>query len=213
MLREILNREEALVASRDELERKVHERTAELQASNAELARANAELASLSRQDALTKLPNRRAADERLANELLRHRRNQTPLTLMLVDIDHFKKINDTHGHTVGDEVLVEVARRMAVTCRASDFVARLGGEEFLLILPETGRGGGEALARKLIDWVASMPVGPVSRVTISIGLVSVVPSANMAPGPLIDAADQALYRAKNAGRNRVEVGEPETLG
>ncbi len=213
MMRELLHREEALVASRDDMERMVHERTAELQASNAELARANAELGSISRQDALTKLPNRRAADERLEHELARHRRNQSPVTLMLVDIDHFKKINDTHGHGVGDEVLVEVARRMAVTCRASDFVARLGGEEFLLILPDTGRKGGEELGRKVVDWVASMPVGPVSRVTISIGLVSVVPSPETTPTPLIEAADQALYRAKNAGRNRIEVGEPVPHG
>lgn len=208
MLREILHREEALVASRDDLERKVHERTAELQAINAELARANAELDGLSRQDALTKLPNRRAADERLVHELARHRRSQTPLTVMLVDIDHFKRINDTHGHAVGDEVLAEVARRMAVICRASDFVARLGGEEFLLVLPDTDQRGGEALGRKVLDWVASMPVGAVSKVTISVGLVSVVPTAGMQAGPLLDAADQALYRAKHAGRNRVELGE-----
>ena len=208
MTHELLQREQALVASRDDLERMVNERTAALRASNAELARANAELDSLSRQDALTKLPNRRAADERLVHELARHRRNRSPLTLMVVDIDHFKKINDTHGHGVGDDVLAEVARRMAVTCRASDFAARLGGEEFLLILPETDRQGGEELGRKVLDWVASMPVGPVARVTISIGLVSVVPTGEMTPGPLIEAADQALYRAKDGGRNRVEVGE-----
>lgn len=208
MTRELLQREQALVASRDELERKVRERTAELQASNAELARANTELDNLSRHDALTKLPNRRAADERLLHELARHRRSQTPLTLMVVDIDHFKAINDTHGHGVGDEVLAEVARRMSVTCRASDFVARMGGEEFLLILPDTDQRGGELLGRKVLEWVASMPVGAVPRVTISVGLVSLVPQGGMTPGPLIEAADQALYRAKNAGRNRVEVGE-----
>lgn len=208
MTRELLQREEALVASRDNLERTVHERTAELQASNAELARANAVLDNLSRHDSLTKLPNRRAADERLVHELARHRRSQTPLTLMVVDIDHFKKINDTHGHGAGDEVLAEVARRMSVACRASDFVARMGGEEFLLILPDTDRRGGEALGRKVLEWVAAMPVGPVARVTISVGLVSVVPQGEMAPGPLMEAADQALYRAKNAGRNRVEVAD-----
>ena len=208
MTHELLQREQALVASRDDLERMVRERTAELEASNVELARANAELDQLSRLDALTKLPNRRAADERLLNELARHRRSQTPLTVMVVDIDHFKKINDTHGHGVGDEVLAEVARRMSVTCRASDFVARMGGEEFLLILPDTDQPGGEALGRKVLEWVASMPVGPVPRVTISIGLVSLVPQGSMAPGPLVEAADQALYRAKNAGRNRVEVAE-----
>lgn len=208
MTRELLLREQALVASRDELERKVRERTAELQASNAELARANTELDNLSRHDVLTKLPNRRAADERLLHELARHRRSLTPLTVMVVDIDHFKAINDTHGHGVGDEVLAEVARRMSVTCRASDFVARMGGEEFLLILPDTDQRGGESLGRKVLEWVASMPVGPVPRVTISIGLVSVVPQGGMEPAPLLEAADQALYRAKNAGRNRVEVGE-----
>ena len=208
MTRELLQREQALVASRDDLERMVRERTAELQASNAELARANAELDSLSRHDPLTQLPNRRAADERLVHELARHRRSQTPLTVMLVDIDHFKSVNDTHGHGVGDDVLAEVARRMSVTCRASDFVARLGGEEFLLILPDTDLRGGEALGRKMLEWVSSMPVGPVSRVTVSIGLVSVVVGSGMEAAPLVAAADQALYRAKHNGRNRVEVGE-----
>jgi diguanylate cyclase (GGDEF)-like protein len=83
-----------------------------------------------------------------------------------------------------------------------------MGGEEFLLILPDTDQRGGELLGRKVLEWVASMPVGPVPRVTISVGLVSLVPQGGMTPGPLIEAADQALYRAKNAGRNRVEVGE-----
>ncbi|HIV72634.1 MAG TPA: GGDEF domain-containing protein, partial [Candidatus Aquabacterium excrementipullorum] len=96
----------------------------------------------------------------------------------------------------------------MSVTCRASDFVARLGGEEFLLILPDTDLRGGEALGRKMLEWVSSMPVGPVSRVTVSIGLVSVVVGSGMEAAPLVAAADQALYRAKHNGRNRVEVGE-----
>jgi diguanylate cyclase (GGDEF)-like protein len=108
--------------------------------------------------------------------------------------------------------VLAEVARRMSVTCRASDFIARMGGEEFLLILPDTDERGGEALGRKVLEWVSSLPVGPVEQVTVSIGLVSKVPPAGMAPAPLIEAADRALYRAKHAGRNRVEVGDPAEL-
>ena len=212
MTQELLRHEQSLMAARDELEQKVRERTAELEASNNELARANAELDGLSRHDALTRLPNRRAADDRLVQELARHRRSETPLTIMLLDVDHFKAINDTHGHAVGDQVLMEVARRMSVICRGTDFVARFGGEEFLMLLPDTDALGAERLAGKVLEWVASLPVGPVPQVTASIGMVSVTPDRHLDPGPLVDAADQALYKAKRGGRNRAEAAEPPVL-
>ena len=208
MTQELLQREQALVASRDNLERMVHDRTAELQASNAELARANAELDNLSRHDALTKLPNRRAADERLLHELARHRRSQTPLTVMVVDIDHFKKINDTFGHDVGDEVLREFALRLASNVRAIDLPCRFGGEEFVVVMPDTQLADALRIAERIRNHVAGSPfkVGPTKEqltVTISVG-VSATLGADDTPEALLKRADQGVYQAKASGRNAV---------
>ena len=170
----------------------------------------NRRLELLAHTDPLTKTLNRRALSERLGAEMERVRRYDTTLSLLLIDLDHFKQINDTHGHLAGDDVLVEIAAVLQRVVRAVDVVARYGGEEFVIVLPETGGPGAEAFAerlRELIEghsFVASR--GRPIRLTTSIG-VSVFPGFGVeSVEDLLANADQALYRAKTEGRNRVRV-------
>jgi two-component system cell cycle response regulator len=170
----------------------------------------NRRLELLAHTDPLTKTLNRRALGERLGAEMERVRRYSTTLSLLLIDLDHFKQINDTHGHLAGDDVLVEIAAVLQRVVRAVDVVARYGGEEFVIVLPETGGPGAEAFAerlRELIEghsFVASR--GRPIRLTTSIG-VSVFPGFGVeSVEDLLANADQALYRAKTEGRNRVRV-------
>lgn len=166
----------------------------------------------LALQDGLTGLLNRRALDERLAQEVERARRHGHPLTVALGDIDHFKRINDTYRHQVGDEVLKAVARLCQATVRAGDNVGRYGGEEIALVLPETTVEEGTALCERLRraivghDWEA---VAPGLCVTISIGLSDRLDAPH--PAALLADADAHLYRAKQGGRNRTcgAVGPP----
>jgi len=159
--------------------------------------------------DPLTQTHNRRALMERLTSELERARRYALHLSVLMVDLDHFKLINDSYGHVVGDEVLRGVSRVLQREARAVDVVARFGGEEFLVVLPETGEEGAVALAERIRARVEETP--PVTggeygwlRVTVSIG-VATVPSPRVnSPEELIAVADEALYRAKAQGRNRV---------
>jgi two-component system, cell cycle response regulator len=159
--------------------------------------------------DPLTQTHNRRALMERLTSELERARRYALHLSVLMVDLDHFKAINDSYGHVVGDEVLRGVSRVLQREARAVDVVARFGGEEFLVVLPETGEEGAVALAERIRARVEETP--PVTggeygwlRVTVSIG-VATVPSPRVnSPEELIAVADEALYRAKAQGRNRV---------
>ncbi len=166
--------------------------------------------------DVLTGWNNRRYLDARLDEEIARSRRNRTTLACMLVDVDHFKQVNDNHGHTAGDEVLREVARRIAAEVRGSDISARYGGEEFVILMPRTTLDAGRVVAERIRAAVAAKPFGgsalpaPVP-VTVSIGLAR-IDGADDALSPeqavlaLIAAADRALYAAKAAGRNAVSV-------
>ncbi|CAH2032521.1 sensor domain-containing diguanylate cyclase [Trichlorobacter ammonificans] len=192
----LLERKRQLEESNQYLELKVQERTAELVTANRELER-------IALHDALTGLHNRRAANERLHDEFVRMQRSGTSYGLLLMDIDHFKRVNDTFGHEVGDLVLRHVAALLAGSLRQSDFVARFGGEEFLALLPDTDRQGALVLAEKLRAGVADSVAPGAGRVTISIG----VAEAGRQDGSEEEAvrrADQALYRAKERGRNRV---------
>jgi diguanylate cyclase (GGDEF)-like protein len=154
--------------------------------------------------DGLTGLANRASLEQRLAQELSLSRRTKRPLACVMLDVDHFKKVNDTYGHAFGDEVLRSVAQTLMSGCRTEDLVARYGGEEFALLLPNTGGVGAAELAERLREAVASIPVThrdtPVN-VTCSFG-VSEWPRA-VEPS-LVEAADKALYQAKQSGRNRV---------
>lgn len=155
--------------------------------------------------DNLTQLANRRKFDEELSVELGRVRRHARPLSLLLLDIDFFKRVNDTHGHQAGDAVLAELGRLLRARVRGHDTAARLGGEEFAVLLPETDLAGARALAEELRAAVEQQPVeylGAVIQTTVSIGCVQFEP-ADVDPAALVRRCDEKLYAAKAAGRNR----------
>ena len=165
--------------------------------------------------DPLTGLRNRRYLDSRLEEAVAGARRESTPLACLLLDLDYFKRVNDTYGHLAGDEVLREVARRIQGAVRASDVCARYGGEELAVLLPDTRRAEAEALAERLRQVVCGAPIpvatGRAITVTASIGVATVLPGPHATIAPeetavrdLLEAADQALFRAKAEGRDRV---------
>ncbi|MEB2343434.1 MAG: diguanylate cyclase [Deltaproteobacteria bacterium] len=178
----------------------------------AELREKNATLARLSTTDPVTGLRNRRYATEFLALEVLRAVRYHTPLAVLLLDLDHFKRVNDTHGHRVGDAVLQVVADTLRATLRSTDVAGRYGGEEFLVVLPQTERAGAVALAERVraaIEETAIDVGGPAPvSVTVSIGVAALDERTGSAE-QLVERADGALYAAKDAGRNRVADGAP----
>ncbi|MCW2779459.1 MAG: diguanylate cyclase and metal dependent phosphohydrolase, partial [Frankiales bacterium] len=156
------------------------------------------------RTDALTGTANRRAFDERLTVELERSLRHGTPLTLALLDVDRFKQVNDEHGHAVGDRVLVELCRRTQPGLRSIDLLARVGGDEWALLLPETDAAEAEAALERVRDRVGAEPLGGIA-VTVTVGAAVTRPERSSASS-LYRAADDALYAAKAAGRDRVAV-------
>lgn len=179
--------------------------------------------------DPLTGLYNRRYADVYLADVVLRSRESGRGFTVMMIDVDHFKAVNDTYGHAVGDRVLTEIAARMRDNVRAVDLVSRHGGEEFLVILPDIDGAEAEPAADRIRSIMAEKPFiledSASLRITVSVGVaVATAAGLSVAKGvsfaaeelisrrmtkDLLDAADHALYSAKNAGRNRVSVSPP----
>lgn len=160
-------------------------------------------------QDKLTQIPNRRRFDKGLETEWRRAFRNQVPLSLILIDIDYFKKFNDRYGHQAGDQCLAEVAQTLAKTAqRASDLVARYGGEEFVVLLYHMTRDDAVQLADRMRSAVEKLAIShldsPYERVTISMGGATLFPFEDQDPSILVEVADKALYRAKEKGRNRV---------
>ena len=149
------------------------------------------------RTDPLTGLLNRRALDERLEAELARQERAGGPVSLLLIDIDHFKHVNDVNGHAHGDEVLRGVADAMREVARTADVLGRIGGDEFALLLADTGEGGAWVAANRLCDEIRRIGV------TASIGAVTAVTGGAWTVADLLRAADEALYEAKRAGRDR----------
>jgi diguanylate cyclase (GGDEF)-like protein len=173
----------------------------------AELREKNVTLARLSTTDPVTLLRTRRYVADFLAFEVMRAQRYHSPLSVVMADLDHFKRVNDDHGHRAGDQVLRATADTLRATLRATDVAARYGGEEFLLVLPQTDLAGAERLAQRACEAVAALAVdvgGPdLVQVTMSAGVASLDAAVDDAE-QLVEAADVALYRAKEAGRNRV---------
>ena len=190
-----------------ELRARIHagERIIELQDR---LISAQEALRELATHDPLTGLLNRRASLDSLLAELNRGSRTGKPVCVVMADIDHFKKINDTYGHQAGDEVLCEVARRMQTSLRPYDAIGRFGGEELLLVLPGCSLEDGVKLAERICFLIFSEPVKAKDKpigVSISLGVAVADPPIPMQIEALLGLADAALYRAKEAGRNRVE--------
>jgi diguanylate cyclase (GGDEF)-like protein len=154
--------------------------------------------------DELTGSPNRRVFRERLESEVDRCSRLGTRLCVVFVDIDFFKRINDDHGHQVGDSVLKEIYARLEESLRPYDFVGRFGGDEFIMALPGTDAEGGVAVAERLRESVLACPMAKLRGVTISLGVAQL--EKGMTADMLLSNADVALYRAKNSGRNRTEM-------
>jgi diguanylate cyclase (GGDEF)-like protein len=192
----------------DELESKVQERTLELHIALQELEEANKELQEKNTLDELTGLYNRRFYDQKIQAEFRRSRRNLTPLSLVVIDIDHFKKVNDNYGHLAGDECLVAVSACIKRCLRRSaDISCRYGGEEFCLILPETDSKGALVLAEELRESIETCQISYNNiaiKLTISCGISTYLQQKNVKPEHLFAVADQALYKAKDNGRNQI---------
>jgi len=165
------------------------------------LEEANEALAARSRTDALTQLANRASFDERLEEEMHRSQRHEHALSLLLVDVDSFKAFNDEFGHPAGDAALKKVAKLLLERSRTSDLVARFGGEEFAVILPDTDLEGATILAERFRRVIET---GPWEQRSVTVSIGAAVASESCTCRTLIDRADQALYEAKRQGRNRV---------
>lgn len=186
----------------------------ELHESRQQLMAANIELQRLTNMDGLTGLNNRRRFDEYAAVEWRRALREQSPFGLLLADVDHFKRYNDTYGHLAGDEVLKRVGETMRRCCgRPADLPARYGGEEFVVVLPATRANGVQHLGERLRQAVEDLKIEHSAstagrHVTLSIGGFASIPTREDGLLELIEAADKTLYEAKHGGRNRVVVRE-----
>jgi diguanylate cyclase (GGDEF)-like protein len=190
----MVRRLEALIAEKEDLAKS--------------LAEANGRLEAMAMSDPLTGLANRRAVEAALTRDLARADRDKTWLSVVVLDVDHFKKVNDTHGHAGGDQVLVALGELLRTALRAGDLAGRIGGEEFLTILPGTDPDGAMVAAERLRARIAAqrlqLPSGELSF-TSSLGVASLRgPGCLRAAGALVERADAALYEAKRGGRNRV---------
>ena len=183
---------------------------AQLRQIAAELAVVNRRLANAALTDLLTGLPNRRAAMDLLQQTWSAASRSGRPFAVLMLDVDHFKEINDSYGHAAGDLVLREVSTMLRNAARREDSVCRIGGEEFLVICPNTDRQLARVVAERLRDALASRPIAigkTLRTITISIGVAE--READMPQSDaLIGTADRALYQAKSAGRNRICMGQ-----
>lgn len=173
------------------------------------LQEANRKLELMANLDGLTQIANRRCFDSHLNREWQRHQREQNPLALILIDIDYFKRYNDSYGHQGGDDCLIRVAKAIAqVPKRSTDLTARYGGEEFVVVLCNTDKEGALKIAAEIQTAIANLAIAHQSSdvhnyVTLSMGIVSLIPTIEKSVETLIAFADQSLYVAKEQGRNR----------
>ncbi|APW38607.1 GGDEF domain-containing protein [Rhodoferax koreense] len=186
---------ERLMHVQEETEQRVRDRTRELE-------KATQELANQARTDPMTGLLNRRGFEPPWQHGLALARRSGRPLSVVMVDIDHFKRVNDTFGHETGDVVIKHLAQLMTSRLRGTDWVARLGGEEFVAMLPDTDVDQAERIARELVQAMAAQELPAVGRVTISAGVAGLAPDVDDG-AMLLRRADAALYQAKHGGRNQ----------
>ncbi len=177
-----------------------------------ELSHLNHHLVQLSQYDPLTGVPNRRYFEEELDREWRRHQRLSLPLSLIMIDIDHFKLYNDLYGHSAGDDCLRKVAQTLAVAVnRPSDLVARFGGEEFICVLPQTTYKGACAVGQRILEMIRLLDIPHkdsqvAQHVSISLGIATLPhPTSEHDLQDIVGAADQCLYLAKGSGRNRFE--------
>jgi diguanylate cyclase (GGDEF)-like protein len=170
------------------------------------LEAANKELANLARTDPMTGLLNRRGLEEQAKRSIAHARRRNTPLTAIMFDIDHFKSVNDRFGHDVGDAVIQEVAKTLGIRLRETDVIARTGGEEYVVLLPDTGAEGAVIAANGILKAVRGLRVDRVGELTLSAGIALAQLGEDMPS--LLRRADEALYMAKDQGRNQVVVQE-----
>ena len=183
---------------------------------NTELQNVNRVLENMARLDGLTQIPNRRSFDERVEIEIPRGLRNQSPLSLMICDIDCFKQYNDTYGHHAGDTTLQKVAKALDGSFqRATDLVARYGGEEFVVLLPDTDVRDAFRMTRTMLKAVEDLGIPhksskAVDIVSLSIGVASANGTENLSVQELIERADEALYEAKETGRNKAVLSRKE---
>ncbi len=210
---QVLRKLKLIIAERTEAELTVraaiqrsHEAFAQIQATQAELVEKNLQLEALSKTDQLTGVFNRRHLDAVLISELERHRQDGSLFSIILIDVDRFKSINDNHGHQIGDRVLVELAERILEATRDADTVGRWGGEEFLIICPDTSPQAAVQFAERLRRTVSERHFPVTGAMTASLGVAS-VQTGDTIHG-MISRADQALYRGKKNGRDRVEYAD-----
>ncbi|QHI98256.1 diguanylate cyclase [Xylophilus rhododendri] len=175
------------------------------------LGTANEKLAHMARDDGLTGIPNRRYFDMRLEKVFAQCQRIQRPLAIVMIDVDHFKQFNDLYGHPAGDECLKRIATALRSSIRRpEDLVARYGGEEMVLLLPETGAAGALCVAETARNAVADLRIvhagSDAGQVTVSLGVAAWTPQPEDLPLEMLNAADAALYQAKAAGRNRIQL-------
>lgn len=203
--RALLDEQEAL---KQQLEREVDVRTEELKDALTKLSEAHIILKEMNTIDAVTGIRNRQYFDETLEQEWRRAKRQGYDISMLLLDIDHFKKVNDTYGHLAGDECLAAIAKEVdQMFNRPSDVVARYGGEEFVVVLPYVSEDNALSLAeqlRQLIEESTYSGDGHELKVTVSIGVATVSPDDEVAPRDLIGWSDTVLYEAKSSGRNLV---------
>jgi diguanylate cyclase (GGDEF)-like protein len=190
----------------------LEQRMLTLQRENLDLIVRNRLLSEVSSRDSLTGLYNRWFVVEKIESEMNRALRHGSPMSLLMLDVDHFKRVNDTWGHGAGDQVLQAIGKLLRDSCRVYDVPGRYGGEEFCIVLPETKPGSTGVVAERIRSRIeaTAMPCGDTSIVvTASIGIAGMDARQSndpLSPAALIDRADRALYSAKNRGRNRVEL-------